>query len=1015
MLSPRGAPSWLSSWICPGAACLAGLIALAGCQDEGGCIGGARDCQVAAPCTALSFSEMCDDPSLVLHVIAPGEHVPGGIDSLGAAGDILIGGSKAVAVIAGLGNQNYLDPNGGSLIDLSVPGQEDDSLTQILQVVGLLPRDAAHYSGRIRLIDQRPSLVAVQVQGTLDSVPGALIYTRYEMRPCDPGVRIRTELVNGTPDQQLYALSDGFYWSTRETLAFTPTTGTGFDHPSFGLLTVNDAIQSTPLLAASGHSNPVASYAAVGCNQDALEGFQSESISSAGLPRTVVAPRDYEIYERFIAVAPRGDVAGSIDIARGVRSRLRGEQTLVLSGRIDNLPPMAAGARVTEREASVLISAGQLSMPVSGRTPLTQVVPSSDGTFRAVVPAQSDYTIEVHALGRKVAEQEVHSVVGDHDVGVIAVPAVARLTTTVQDGKSALPIDAEIFVIPADEATRTASAGTLHGQFGMCAPWLGAPPGPSPACNRFLVAAKGLAAPAPVELPPGNYHLYAFHGPFYTLARKTMSLAAGETAVQFSLMPLDLKPGGALSADLHVHGAASFDSSIPDMDRVLSFAATNVDVIIATDHDVAHDYSAMARQLGLDARMSTVVGVETTGHIPFLYSPELSYPLVIGHYNFWPIHYQPAVPRSGAPFDEFLEPGELFDRTDPLYERGTVTISQLNHPWAESEFGRDLGYPRAIGMNILRDLPAEDDGTANGMYVRQPGRGHRNNDHVTQEVMNGGRNDQLLAYRQLWFWGLNQGQLKTGTANSDSHSLTDDTVGSPRNLVYAATSAGPGFDLNRFNQALRDGRSFGTNGPLIQAQIDQLGGGVADFGMQLVKPAPGGLLHVEVSAAPWVPVDEVRIIVNGVLRKTISGAMLSHPSDPFGTAGLMRYQGDVALAELLPASGDAWIVIEAGWPLPLADDLGGGPDGGPDGIPDTADNNEDGRVDQADLAPGQTYGPLGNPRPPKDESDPRFHFAQVVIDSYPMSFTNPFLLDRDGDGRFTPPKTAVPQPGKRGL
>ncbi len=35
---------------------------------------------------------------------------------------------------------------------------------------------------------------------------------------------------------------------------------------------------------------------------------------------------------------------------------------------------------------------------------------------------------------------------------------------------------------------------------------------------------------------------------------------------------------------------------------------------------------------------------------------------------------------------------------------------------------------------------------------------------------------------------LNQGQLKTGTANSDSHSLTDNTVGMPRNVVYDATS-----------------------------------------------------------------------------------------------------------------------------------------------------------------------------------------------------------------------------------
>lgn len=1015
MLS-RGCVGWrffVGSGLAPlmGLASLAGLIGVAlltGCQQSEGCLGGAPECQVPAPCPTLAFPESCDDPLLEVRVLAPGDPLPGGLAAIGGFGDIVLGNSKAVAVIAALGNQNYLDPNGGSLLDLSARGKDDDSLNQVLQVVGILPRDTAHYSGRIKLIDQRPNLVAVQVQGTLDSVPGATIYTRYEMRPCDPGVRIRTELVNGTPDQQVYALSDGFYWSLRETLPFTPTTGTGFDHQSFDLLTINEAYKSTPLMAASGHSTPAASYAVVGCNQDSLEGFQSEGVSTVGLPRTVLPPREYAIYERFLAVAPRGDVAGAADIAQGMRARLYGDQTLVLRGRVKNPAP---GKPLTERESSVLISAGRLSNSIGERTPLSQVVPAADGSFSAVVPVHSSYVVALHSFGRRVAEVESVDVSGDRDVGTLELPAVARVTATVQDTKSAMPLDAEVFVIPADEATRLATIGTLHGQFGSCAPWLGPPPGQSPACNRFLVAAKG--SDGPVQIPMGRYHLYAFHGPFYTLGRQTVDLQPGDVAVQFKLTPLDLKPMGSLSADLHVHGAGSFDSSIPDRDRVLSFAATNVDVIIATDHDVAHDYSGIVRELGLDTTLATVVGVETTGHIPFLYAPGLTFPLVIGHYNFWPIRYQPGMPRFGAPFDELMEPGELFDHTDPLFVQSAVTITQFNHPWADPIFGRDLGFARAIGMSALRDLPEQDDGTANGMYVRRPKGGHRNNDHVTQEVMNGGRNEQLLAYRQFWFWGLNQGQLKTGTANSDSHGLTDDTVGSPRNVVYTDTRIGPAFDINRVNQALRDGRSFGTNGPIIQAQVDQLGGGEADFGMQLIRPAPAGKLHLEVAAAPWVPVDEVRIVVNGVVRKRISGAALTHPTDPFGAAGILRYQGDAALSELLPASpasGDAWIVIEAGWPLPLASDLGGGPDGGPDGIPDTSDNNHDGRVDQLDVGVGQTYGPLSNPPPPKDETDTRYHFAQVVVDSYPASFTNPFLLDLDGDGKFTPPRTAVPQP-----
>ena len=49
-------------------------------------------------------------------------------------------------------------------------------------------------------------------------------------------------------------------------------------------------------------------------------------------------------------------------------------------------------------------------------------------------------------------------------------------------------------------------------------------------------------------------------------------------------------------------------------------------------------------------------------------------------------------------------------------------------------------------------------------------------------------------------------------------------------------------------------------------------------------------------------------------------------------------------------------------------------------------------------------GPLKNAPAPKVEGDPLFHFSRVVTDGYPMAFTNPFVLDRDGNGRFDAPR-----------
>src|SRR5207302_9614338 len=136
----------------------------------------------------------------------------------------------------------------------------------------------------------------------------------------------------------------------------------------------------------------------------------------------------------------------------------------------------------------------------------------------------------------------------------------------------------------------------------------------------------------------------------------------------------------------------------------------------------------------------------------------------------------------------------------------TAPIFQLNHPWAASELGRDLGFPRAIKMDLRQNLPASDTGKDGlGVWMRTPKNAvHSNHDYDSQEVMNGSLNDTLLQYRAFWFYLLNQGQLRAGTASSDSHSLTDNTVGVPRTVVYPVN--GGGSALDRFDIALKNGR-----------------------------------------------------------------------------------------------------------------------------------------------------------------------------------------------------------------
>jgi len=652
-----------------------------------------------------------------------------------------------------------------------------------------------------------------------------------------------------------------------------------------------------------------------------------------------------------------------------------------------------------EREVSLLISEGTAAMPPEERTPYTQVVPDAAGAWSARVPARKTYVVSAISFGERQADKDLGEVDSDVTVPAITLPSTARVTVEVR-ALGGPRTSAHVIFVPADQATRNATAGDFHGKFGTCSPWLGPPPGSSPACNRVLSSDQG---PVTLEVPPGTYDVYAFKGPFWTIDHLTQTFSQATFNLQMNVNPLPLSIG-ALSADLHVHGAASFDSQIPDVDRVRSFDASGLDVIVATDHDVVYDYTATVGALGMGNRLSAVSGVETTGHIPWLYVPNYGFPLVIGHYNFWPLRFDRTLARNGGPADELIEPGTLFDKVGSLYT-GAVHMAQLNHPWADAEFGRDLGFPRAIKLDATKDLPATDDGTNSGVYVRVPKNGvARNDGHISQEVMNGSANDIFLEYRAFWFYTLNQGQRKVGTANSDSHSLVDSFVGVPRNLVYTSTSAGQNFNVDTFDQAIADGRVLGTNGPVVIATIDAPGGGTLSYGTAPIRADEAGSLHVTVAAAPWVPVQEIRIVVNGKVAKTIGGASLSQPADPFGVTGLVRFNGPVPLSELLAGvSSDAWIVVEAGTPLPLTGDLGGGVDDKPDGIPDTTDNNGDGVVDHADVSPPDAVmGPIQRPVLPTDRNSPAYHFS-AIVGAVPQAFTNPFFLDRNGNGTFDAP------------
>ncbi len=964
------------------------LSVLAGCETLG-CLGGEEGCQVPSPCgDAIVYS--CEGGTSSASILQVGDSFPGGMDTLASPGDYVLSNDRVTAVIDALDHPHYLAPTGGSLLDLTTVGADNDSLRNVFQVVGLLPNEAAHYT-RAELI-RDGDVQGVQFVGTLDGRPDTTIATRYEIRPCEPGIRVRTEIYNGEEDPQTWYPADAWYYGGRETLPFTPAPGTGFSQPAWGLTDVPDAVRSTPFAVIAGHAEPAASYAVLSCNDEELTGFHSPDVSGIGPERRIVMPRDYAIYERFIAAAEGPAVSVASDLALELMSQLDGSTWTTLSGQVT--AEGAVGTFDNPARATVLVSEGTLATPVEERVPWTEARPAADGTFTVRVPTDRPYVLEVEAFGDIVATVETAVEIAPVDIGTIEVDPAGLLTINATvDGEEDHVL---VLFYPSDASSPEAEPRQFHDNFWSCAPLLGNPNDASPACNRALIT-----GPTEVLVPPGTWDIYANGGPFTTVARvqDVEVLAGSSQGVQLDLLTLDLQPAGTLNADFHVHGSASFDSSLGDTDRVRAWLAARIDVIAITEHDSNNDYAQAMSDLDAYDRLVAMPGTESTGHILWNIREDYDFPQVIGHWNFWPIPFDESAPYRGSAWDELAEPGTLMQRHSLIGWDPETAVAQMNHPWYAALSGRDLGWFSAMGVDFSQDLPTTYDGTGQSLIRRTPaGTDFANSDFHATEVMNGSDNHVFVQNRALWHYLLNQGLPKAGTANSDSHTIGGEVMGVPRTLVYTDTTVAD-FDDVAFNAAVRDGAMLGTNGPVLEAWIED-GADLLRPSVTPIAPSDSATLHVSVRAAPWVPVEELRVVVNGQVVETVTD--LVTPADPLGVDDLDRLQTSFPLSTLLSGSGDAWITVEAGTALPANADLDC------NGMPDTGDNNGDGTIDWRDVAgleeaPEDTtcledIGPLAEPAIPSDREDPLHLFGAVVPGGAPNAFTNAFVLDRDGGG-----------------
>ncbi len=234
-----------------------------------------------------------------------------GPKSLAGRGDFVLENDRVRVVLDAPEHPHGLGSTGGAILDLAPLGSASggDQTNTIYQAAGLLPRDAVHYQ-TAEILDPGLSpadphaYAAVIFRGHLEGDARVTVVTRYEVRPCEDGVRVRSDLFNGAQAPNTLYLTDGFFWGDNGPAPFVPAKGMGFVQPDLDLLHIDAAWRTWPFIAARVQAPPETAYAVVSCDHTEAAGFTSTTLSSAGIPLGITQPGDGFHFERFIAAVP---------------------------------------------------------------------------------------------------------------------------------------------------------------------------------------------------------------------------------------------------------------------------------------------------------------------------------------------------------------------------------------------------------------------------------------------------------------------------------------------------------------------------------------------------------------------------------------------------------------------------------------------------------------------------------------------------------------------------------------
>jgi predicted metal-dependent phosphoesterase TrpH len=390
------------------------------------------------------------------------------------------------------------------------------------------------------------------------------------------------------------------------------------------------------------------------------------------------------------------------------------------------------------------------------------------------------------------------------------------------------------------------------------------------AFNRIFT----LGGAGKVTLPAGSYDVTVSRGPEWTISVHRVTIGGAPVQIQGKIKHVVDTPKW-VSADFHVHAASSPDSRVPMRDRVYEFVADGVDIISSTDHNVAADYGPHVKELKANKWLASIIGNEVT-------SQEW------GHFGAFPLPHEMVEEGQGAIPTRRKSAKELFAS---IRELAPGAIINVHHPRLEE----------AIGYFYLGKFDEKTD---------RAGRKGFSYDFDAVELLNGYQDTNRKSLDRTmadWFALLGCGHMVTATGNSDTHHMTYNLGGYPRNYILVDNDDPAVVTPQMVAKGIRARHAFFTTAPIIGFSIGSAG--IGD-----IAPAPGGRAKAEivVRAAPWVSVSRVIVYVGGKIERTFEVAK-SEAVERFrmvydlqvqkDTHAVVRVEGDTPLTPVVGGSG----------------------------------------------------------------------------------------------------------------